>query len=82
MLFTAYWCPHCHEQKELFGREASQRLKVIECAPDGQNSQVALCASKKIESFPTWEIKSKLISGVKPLNKLASLSDYKGSTNF
>lgn len=82
VLYTAYWCPHCHEQKELFGREATQRLKVIECAPDGQNSQAALCAAKKIEGFPSWEINGKLDSGVKPLNKLANLSGYKGSTNF
>ncbi|MEB3361382.1 MAG: vitamin K epoxide reductase family protein [Synechococcaceae cyanobacterium] len=82
VLYTAYWCPHCHEQKELFGREATQRLKVVECAPDGQNNQAELCASKKIEGFPTWEIKGKLDSGVKPLQKLASLSGYKGSSNF
>ncbi|MEB3167133.1 MAG: vitamin K epoxide reductase family protein [Cyanobium sp.] len=81
-IYTAYWCPHCHEQKELFGREATRRLKVIECAPDGQNSQAALCASKKIEGFPSWEINGKLESGVKPLIKLAGLSGYKGSTNF
>ncbi|MFO0017532.1 MAG: vitamin K epoxide reductase family protein [Synechococcaceae cyanobacterium] len=82
VLYTAYWCPHCHEQKELFGREASQRLKVIECAPDGQNSQASLCASKKIEGFPTWEINGKLDSGVKPLSKLAGITGFKGSTNF
>ena len=82
VVYTAYWCPHCHEQKELFGRQATERLKVIECAPDGKNSQVALCASKKIEGFPTWEINGKLDSGVKPLAKLASLSGYKGSSNF
>ena len=81
-VYTAYWCPHCHEQKELFGREATRRLKVIECAPDGQNSQAALCASKKIEGFPSWEINGKLESGVKPLIKLAGLSGYKGSTKF
>ncbi|MEB3201135.1 MAG: vitamin K epoxide reductase family protein [Synechococcaceae cyanobacterium] len=81
-MYTAYWCPHCHEQKELFGREASQRLKVIECAPDGRNSQAELCASKRIEGFPTWEIKGKLESGVKPLAKLAAMSDYTGAKDF
>ena len=82
VMYTAYWCPHCHEQKELFGREATQRLKVIECAPDGRNSQAALCASKQIQGFPTWEINGKLDSGVKPLKKLASLSGYTGPSNF
>ena len=78
VMYTAYWCPHCHEQKELFGKEATAKLKIVECAPDGRNSQKALCDSKKIEGFPTWEINGKLDSGVKPLAKLAELSGFKG----
>jgi glutaredoxin len=81
-MYTAYWCPHCHEQKELFGRQATEKLTVIECAPDGRNSQKALCDAKKIEGYPTWEINGKLDSGVKPLQKLAELSGYKGSTAY
>ena len=81
-IYTAYWCPHCHEQKELFGKEATAKLTVIECAPDGQNSQKALCDQKKIEGYPTWEINGKLDSGVKPLAKLAEQSGYKGPIDF
>jgi uncharacterized membrane protein/glutaredoxin len=77
-MYSAYWCPHCHEQKELFGKQATAKLKVIECAPDGRNSQKALCDSKKIEGFPTWEIDGKLEVGVKPLAKLAQLSGFRG----
>ena len=77
-MYSAYWCPHCHEQKELFGKEATAKLKVIECAPDGLNNQKALCDSKKIEGFPTWEINGKLDVGVKPLAKLAQLSGFRG----
>jgi uncharacterized membrane protein len=76
VLYTAYWCPHCHEQKELFGKEATARLKVIECAADGRNSQKALCDSKKLEGFPSWEIKGRIDSGVKPLARLAELSGF------
>jgi glutaredoxin len=81
-LYTAYWCPHCHEQKELFGRQASAKLTVVECAPDGRNSQKALCDAKKIDGYPTWEINGKLDTGVKPLLKLAELTGYGGPTNF
>jgi glutaredoxin len=77
-MYTAYWCPHCHEQKELFGRQATEKLTVIECAPDGRNSQKELCEAKKIEGYPTWEINGTLDSGVKPLLKLAELIGYKG----
>jgi glutaredoxin len=81
-LYTAYWCPHCHEQKELFGRQASEKLTVIECAPDGRNSQTALCESKKIDGYPAWEINGEVDTGVKPLEKLAQLSGYSGPRNF
>ena len=77
-IYTAYWCPHCHDQKELFGRQATEKLTVVECAPDGRNSQRELCEAKKIEGYPTWEIKGQLDSGVKPLAKLAEASGYQG----
>ena len=73
VMYSAYWCPHCHEQKELFGKEATAKLKVIECAPDGQNSQAELCKTKNIDGYPTWEINGQIDSGVKPLQKLADL---------
>jgi len=82
VMYSAYWCPHCHEQKEDFGLEAAKKLTVVECAEDGQNSQRALCQSKKIEGFPTWEINGKLDSGVKDLKTLAGLSGFKGDSNF
>ncbi len=78
VMYSAWWCPHCHDQKQLFGKEAAARLEVIECAPDGRNSQKALCDSKKLEGFPTWEINGKLDSGVKSLQELARLSGYRG----
>ena len=81
-MYTAYWCPHCHEQKELFGKEATARLQLIECAPDGRNSQKALCDSKKIQGFPSWEINDKIESGVKPLAKLAEMSGFKNTAGL
>ena len=82
VLYTAHWCPHCHDQKELFGKEATDKLDVVECAPDGLNGQPKLCASKGIEGFPSWEINGQLDSGVKPLETLAGLSNYKGPSDF
>jgi uncharacterized membrane protein len=77
-MYSAYWCPHCHEQKELFGKQATAKLTVIECAPDGRNSQAALCESKKIQGYPSWEINGTLDSGVKTLPELALRSGFKG----
>jgi uncharacterized membrane protein/glutaredoxin len=78
VMYSAWWCPHCHEQKQLFGKEATARLTVIECAPDGRNSQKELCDTKAIEGFPSWEIDGKLDSGVKPLQRLKELSGFQG----
>jgi uncharacterized membrane protein len=82
VMYSAYWCPHCHEQKELFGKEATARLKIIECAADGRDSRKELCEARGIQGFPTWEIAGRLDSGVKPLEKLAELSGYQGSKDF
>ena len=82
VMYSAFWCPHCHEQKEMFGQEAAKTLKVVECAPTGQNNEAELCQRKGIEGFPTWEINGELDSGVKKLPDLARLSGYKGPADF
>ena len=82
VMYSAYWCPHCHEQKEMFGKEAAKTLKVVECAPTGQNNEAKLCQSKGIEGFPSWEINGELDSGVKQLPDLARLSGYQGPKDF
>ena len=82
VIYSAYWCPYCDEQKELFGQKGAAQLQVVECAEDGQNSQHELCERKGIDSFPTWEINGKLEPGLNSLNKLADLSLYEGSRQF
>lgn len=80
--YGAFWCPHCYEQKQLFGKEASKELTYIECDPRGANAQPNLCEAAKISGYPTWEINGQLYSGVQSLEKLADLSGYQGSRNF
>ena len=75
--YSAYWCPNCLDQSELFGKEAYKELNVVECARDGKNSQTQLCINKKIEGFPSWEINGKIIIGVQTLKELSELSGYK-----
>jgi uncharacterized membrane protein len=77
-MYSAYWCPHCHDQKQLFGKQAAAKLTVIECAPDGRDSQASLCESKKIQGYPTWEINGQLDSGLKSLQELALRSGFEG----
>ncbi len=75
--YSAYWCPICLNQSELFGKQAYKELNVVECARDGTNSQTQLCIDKKIKGFPTWEIDGKLILGVLSLNELSKLTGFK-----
>ena len=75
--YSAYWCPNCLNQGELFGKQAYKELQVVECAKDGLNSQTQLCIDKQIKGFPTWEINGKLILGVLSLKELSRLTEYK-----
>lgn len=82
--YGAYWCPHCHDQKMLFGKEAAAMIDYVECDPRGQNSRAEICqaAGANIKGFPTWEIKGQFYSGTQSLEKLADLSGYTGPRNF
>lgn len=52
MFYGAFWCPHCQEQKHMFG-DASALLPYVECStPDRQ--QTTACADARITSYPTW----------------------------
>ena len=80
--YGAYWCPHCYEQKQLFGQEAFDEVTYIECAEDGKDPQPQVCRTAGIQSFPTWEIDGKFYPGIKTLDDLAELSNYQGNKDF
>ncbi len=82
-MYSAYWCPHCYEQKQLFGKEAWEQVTNIECVADAKkNPQPELCTKAGIKGFPTWIVNGKLDPGMKKLAKLAELTGYKGTTGF
>lgn len=80
--YGSFWCPHCHEQKQLFGKEAMQYIPYVECSPPDRQGQTPTCQQQKIESYPTWEINGQRMTGVKSLEKLSKLSGYQGPRNF
>lgn len=54
VFYGAFWCPHCQNQKAMFGKSA-KLLPYVECStPDGRG-QVPLCQEKEIKGYPTWE---------------------------
>ena len=52
-MYGAYWCPHCLEQKELFG-SSEIYLPYVECDPRGNNANPQACEEAGIEEYPTW----------------------------
>ncbi|MEO0835190.1 MAG: vitamin K epoxide reductase family protein [Cyanobacteria bacterium J06642_3] len=77
--YGAFWCPHCFEQKQLFGQAAFDEIDYIECDPQGKNPQRDVCVAAGIQSFPTWEIDGEFYPGTKTLSELAELSGYQGT---
>jgi hypothetical protein len=81
-MYGAWWCPHCFDQKQLFGHDAAKRLPYTECADQGNNPHPEACEAAKVQSFPTWVIKGKTYTGTQELKELAQYSGYNGPTNF
>ena len=76
--YGASWCPHCKEQKGMFGASA-KRLPYIECSPSGRNSpQSTECNVAGIRSYPTWIINGHRYTGVLTPSTLAEYSAYSG----
>ncbi len=71
IFYGAFWCPHCANQKKLFG-SAADSLPYVECStPDGRE-QLAVCKDKKINGYPTWEFQDgSRETGEIPLVRLA-----------
>ena len=51
--YGTFWCPHCQNQKAMFGSSA-KLLPYIECStPDGKD-QLQVCTEAGVTGYPTW----------------------------
>lgn len=74
--YGSYLCPHCAEQKEMFGGSV-KRLPYVECQPGGPSvPQAAECNAKNIQGYPTWIINGERLVGTQSLETLAQASKY------
>ncbi len=54
IFYGAFWCPHCLNQKAMFG-SSSKLLPYVECStPDGK-SQLPICVEASVTGYPTWQ---------------------------
>lgn len=79
--YGAFWCPHCQEQKRLFGNSA-EFLPYVECSTEDKQSQTEVCNEAGIRTYPTWDFADgKRIEGVVPLQKLAEATGCELTTD-
>ncbi len=53
-MYGLYWCPHCLEQKEMFG-EAFHYVPYTECAIKGSSEMAVACKVAGVKLFPSWQ---------------------------
>jgi hypothetical protein len=53
-MYGLYWCPHCIEQKEMFG-DAFHFVPYQECAIKGSSELVPACKVEGLKLFPSWQ---------------------------
>ena len=76
-MYGLYWCPHCAEQKAMFGK-AFQYVPYVECAIKGSRELAAECKAANVKLFPSWQFgNNPPKEGVFPMEEL---SDKTGCT--
>jgi hypothetical protein len=53
-MYGLYWCPHCIEQKEMFG-ESFHYVPYQECAIKGSSEVAPPCKIAGVKLFPSWQ---------------------------
>jgi hypothetical protein len=70
-MYGLYWCPHCIEQKEMFGK-AFQYVSYTECAVKGTHDLTPECSAAGLKLFPSWQFGTNPpVPGVFPLQELS-----------
>src|SRR3989344_6622604 len=71
VMYGAWWCPHCANQKKDFG-DAFSEITYIECSSPGQRDRLPVCVDAGIKGYPTWIFPDGTgLSGEQPLSELA-----------
>ncbi|OQB05715.1 MAG: hypothetical protein BWY19_00848 [bacterium ADurb.Bin212] len=76
VMYGAYWCSHCNNQKKMFG-DAVKYIDYVECDPSGEGANPDECKANEIEGYPTWIYEGTKYPGEMSLEKLAQIVGYK-----
>ena len=76
-MYGAWWCPHCEDQKQMFGY-AFQYVPYVECSPEGQRTMNDTCKQAGIKGYPTWQFADgSRVEGPQPLDVLGQKTGCK-----
>jgi len=53
-MYGLYWCPHCLEQKAMFG-QSFHYIPYVECAIKGSSELAPECKVAGAKLFPSWQ---------------------------
>ena len=76
LMYGAYWCPHCAEQKEKFGA-SFKYAPYVECGvPGDTRAESQTCKDAGVKHFPTWQFPptGERFEGQLPLEELSDRS--------
>lgn len=68
VMYGATWCPHCNNQKKLFG-DSFQFVKFVDC-----ESNAELCNEAGIKGYPTWILNGRPYEGELSLKELSKMT--------
>ncbi len=69
IMYGAYWCPHCQNEKRAFG-SSWKYVPYVECTEETQK-----CIDQKIKGYPTWIFPDgKRLEGEQGIEKLSKES--------
>lgn len=76
VFYGTEWCPHCKEQKEMFGDDIKE-IRYVDC-----DKNKNFCDKEKIEAYPTWKFKDgSFLRGKRELKDLSEKTGCKLPNN-
>jgi hypothetical protein len=76
-MYGLYWCPHCADQKAMFGK-SFRYVPYVECAIKDSHELAPGCTAAGVKLFPAWQFgTSKPIEGVFPMQELSDKTGCK-----
>jgi len=73
--YGSFQCPHCAEQKRIFGKSIKY-INYIECGPlSGPQTQI--CKDNHLRYYPTWEFNNTKTEDVLEVDELSSMTGCK-----